>query len=354
MYQSEKDLQERVEEKTQNRYNNFKKTGRGGLIRSRGKRCGGIIKYAWLQQCASTYGKGIMIYIFTALYHEAQCIITSFDLKKTADSSQFMQFSNETAQIRLTVSGVGEIAAAAAVSSTCTQAPPKRTDLLCNIGICAGAGEQEGIYMIHKITEQASQKTWYPDILYRHPFPEAEIITAMKPWAGDTIGAGGPAFADAVDGRTVLYDMEAAAVYQAGAYFFGPHQMQFLKMVSDHGTGQLSGMNWPNACKVTQLMEQYKEPVTAWISRLGQTARQGGLPRERAADERLEQLVQQLCTDLHASHAMEMTVRKQVRYLVLTGADYAGVLQKWYQENKLPCRNRKEGKQILAQWCVWE
>ncbi|MCI9124445.1 MAG: hypothetical protein HFH35_10270 [Eubacterium sp.] len=295
-----------------------------------------------------------MIYIFTALYHEAQCIIKFFDLKKTAESQRFMQFENETAQIRLTVSGVGEIAAAAAVSSTCTQNPPRRTDFLCNIGICAGAGELEGIYMIHKITEQASQKTWYPDILYRHPFPEAEIITAMKPWEGDTLGAGVPASADAADSGTLLYDMEAAAVYQAGAYFFGPHQMQFLKIVSDHGTGLLSRKEQPNAGKAAQLMEQYKEPVTAWISRLGQAARRDGRLREQEANERLEQLVRRLCTDLHASHAMEMTVRKQMRYLELAGADYTGMLRKWYQKNKLPCRNRKEGKQILAQWCVWE
>lgn len=32
--------------------------------------------------------------------------------------------------------------------------------------------------------------------------------------------------------------MEAAAIYQAGNYYYAPHQMLFLKVVTDHGTTQ--------------------------------------------------------------------------------------------------------------------
>ena len=35
-------------------------------------------------------------------------------------------------------------------------------------------------------------------------------------------------------GQTV-HDMEAAACYEAGNFYYGPHQMIFLKVVTDHG-----------------------------------------------------------------------------------------------------------------------
>ena len=48
-------------------------------------------------------------------------------------------------------------------------------------GICAGAEQKKGVaYLCSKITEEATQKTFYPDILYRHPFPEAAVVTGMN------------------------------------------------------------------------------------------------------------------------------------------------------------------------------
>ena len=38
--------------------------------------------------------------------------------------------------------------------------------------------------------------------------------------------------------KGILVDMEAAAIYQAGNYYYAPHQMLFLKVVTDHGTTQ--------------------------------------------------------------------------------------------------------------------
>lgn len=82
----------------------------------------------------------------------------------------------------------------------------------------------------NKITEQTTGRTFYPDVIYRHPFAEAEIVTQAVPYRGANETQ------DPENGAGArLYDMEAAAVYQAGAYYFGPHQMTFLKVVTDHG-----------------------------------------------------------------------------------------------------------------------
>ena len=61
-----------------------------------------------------------MIYIFTALYHEAHCFISYYHLKRDAADTRFQVFCSEDGEICLTVTGAGEIAAAAAVASICT------------------------------------------------------------------------------------------------------------------------------------------------------------------------------------------------------------------------------------------
>lgn len=172
-----------------------------------------------------------MIYVVTALYQEAHGFIRELELKKNTAYAPFEVFDNESAGIRLVVTGVGEIAAAAVVAAVCAQDGADAADFLINIGCCAAAnaGADSGcetvdsgmdsgsgaahaaqigdLYVCHKITEQATGKTFYPDILYRHPWKERELVTGMQPL-------------QRAAAHGALYDMEAAAVYQAGIRFF--------------------------------------------------------------------------------------------------------------------------------------
>lgn len=299
-----------------------------------------------------------MIYIVTALYCEAHIFIEQFHLKKVMGSSHFQQFRSESAHILLIVSGVGEIAAASAVSSVCTEYKPGKGDFLVNVGICAdlvdcaghadyagvadcaGVEKKQGIFLMHKLVEQATKKTFYPDILYRHPFKEASLVTGMVPWEGHSRGA---APLDATASDTYFYDMEAAAIYQAGAYFFGPHQMAFLKIVSDSGEGdRLEGEF------VQRLMEMHKGSIFAFLAqltRIGQETANFGDPLEPQVQESMEQL----CADLHCSKAMGDSLRQHVRYAMLAGIDYGAVVQELYRENRLPCKDKREGKRCLEE-----
>ena len=65
-----------------------------------------------------------MIYIFTALYCEAHIFIQKYNLIKNQEITWFQEFYNKTTGIRLAVTGVGEIAAAAVVSSICSLYKP--------------------------------------------------------------------------------------------------------------------------------------------------------------------------------------------------------------------------------------
>ena len=286
------------------------------------------------------YGEYGMIYLFTALYCEAHGMIKQFGLKKVDKSTHFLQFYNEDARMRLTVSGVGEIAAAAAVASVCTEFQPGLEDFLVNIGICAGTPGQEGIFLIHKLTEEATGKTFYPDILYRHSFQERCLVTRRIPWDGtcrkDFI-------LDAV-----LYDMEAAAVYQAGTYFFGPHQMVFLKLLSDHGVRERI---LPE--QVEQLFALHRETISDFLKQLSIIGKECysclGISLHQQEMEEMERILGQLCMDLHATKAMRDSLKQYLYYAVLAGIDYQSVIRSMYQEKMLPCKEKREGKRCFEE-----
>lgn len=142
----------------------------------------------------------------------------------------------------------------------------------------------------------------------------------------------------------ILYDMEAAAVYQAGACFFSPHQMLFLKAVSDHGEGdRIAGR------QVERQMEACWDALAEFCEQLFRIAderkkQEGGiaLPPEEA--------VEKLCRDMRATKAMEDAVRRYLHYLALAGVDYQRVADGMYQEGLLPCSDKREGKQCFAEF----
>lgn len=273
-----------------------------------------------------------MIYLFTALYEEASVFIKQFHLEKDLESTRFQEFYNQEADIRLMITGVGEIAAAAAVGSVCTKHKPREGDVLLNIGTCAHMAGGDGIFLCNKLIEPATGKTFYPDILYRHDFCEEAIVTGMQPWNGDRVGRSAPALGGA------LYDMEAAAIYQAGAYFFGPHQMMFLKIVSDSGSA-----NEVSKKQLVHLMEEYQGILIDFIRQIAMLAHKNTQQEKRLQQEK-EALVERLCADMHCSKTMRASLEQHIHYLSLAGADYALVIRDLYQEGLLPCKDKREGK----------
>lgn len=278
-----------------------------------------------------------MIYLFTAMYSEAHLLIRQYELKKETDQTHFQVFSNESRNMRLIITGTGMIAAAAAVSVVCTKYPPQDYDFLINIGICAGRSSQREPFLCNKITEQTTGKTFYPDMLYRHPFFEAQIITGAKPFQKE----------DLKQSREIcLYDMEASAIYQSGSYFFGPHQMFFLKLISDSGNfehvapKQIQSQIAANSNKLAAFLEQLNQihntvaKITAKCQPCQSTMR----------SVYVDDITDTLCQDLHCSNVMEASLRQHIRYCILSGINYRKVIYDMYQEKKLPCRDKREGK----------
>ncbi len=290
-----------------------------------------------------------MIYIFTALYSEAHCMIRQFHLTKILENTHFQQFINESEQILLTVCGVGEIAAAAAVSSVCTKYPPARSDFLLNIGSCACAEKHTGVFLVHKLIEQATGKTFYPDILFRHEFEEATLVTNMVPWKNpenEIYSQMKRQIGEASE--KVMYDMEACAIYQSGSCFFAPHQMIFLKVISDSGESVRLSDRY-----IKDLMECYKEKICAFIRQLMQITKQESmtaLNRQFPNEHANGQWFHNLCADLRCSKAMEDSLSKYLHYASLAGIDYKAAIQRMYEEKKLPCKDKKEGKKRFEEF----
>lgn len=292
-----------------------------------------------------------MIYVVTALYQEAHGFIRELELKKNTAYAPFEVFDNENAGIRLVVTGVGEIAAAAATAAVCARDGADTADFLVNIGCCAAGGcepadrdmdsgygaahaAQTGdLYVCHKITEQATGKTFYPDILYRHPWKERELVTGMQPL-------------QRAAAHGALYDMEAAAVYQAGIRFFSPDRMLFLKVVSDFG---IAGQERMTAEALTGLLEQYVKEVAAFLTNLREAADEEETLRNDGILQEDEAVLERLFAALHCSQTMRASARQYITYAALTGYDWKAELEEWYARGLLPCKDRREGKVRLEE-----
>ena len=292
-----------------------------------------------------------MIYVMMALYQEAHGLIRELELKKNTAYAPFEVFDNESAGIRLVVTGVGEIAAAAATAAVCARDGADAADFLVNIGCCAAGGcepadrdmdsgygaahaAQTGdLYVCHKITEQATGKTFYPDILYRHPWKERELVTGMQPL-------------QRAAAHGALYDMEAAAVYQAGIRFFSPDRMIFLKVVSDSG---VAGQERMTAETLAGLLEQHVKAVAGFLANLWKAADEEEALRSGGILQEDEAVLEQIFAALHCSQTMRASARQYITYAALTGYDWKAELKEWYARGLLPCKDRREGKVRLEE-----
>lgn len=292
-----------------------------------------------------------MIYVMMALYQEAHGLIRELELKKNTAYAPFEVFDNESAGIRLVVTGVGEIAAAAATAAVCARDGADAADFLVNIGCCAAGGCEPAdrdmdsgygaahaaqigdLYVCHKITEQATGKTFYPDILYRHPWKERELVTGMQPL-------------QRAAAHGALYDMEAAAVYQAGIRFFSPDRMSFLKVVSDSG---VAGQERMTAETLAGLLEQHVKAVAGFLANLWKAADEEEALRSGGILQEDEAVLERLFAALHCSQTMRASARQYITYAALTGYDWKAELEEWYARGLLPCKDRREGKVRLEE-----
>lgn len=274
-----------------------------------------------------------MIYFFTALFPEARPLIDHLGLKRSGDFAHFQVWMSESGDYLLAVTGVGQVPAAIVSSSVFTTHPPGPCDHILNIGICAGGDiSQTGdCFLVSSITETDTGRSYYPDLLWKHSFPEAALYsgTRILKDPDDPVLAG-----YRCEGIPLLYDMEAAALYQSAAVYAGPHQMTFLKIVSDRGDGR-----FPSAAEVSELVTEHLPEICQYLEGLPASGQQPQDPP----------LLEALSADLHCSVTMQHTLRQYLVWAALSGSSLDEKIQEMYTDGILPSKDRKEGKKILEQ-----
>ena len=274
-----------------------------------------------------------MVYVFCAFYGECSGLIKHYNLKKrqTDKYYRFDVFENENQPVRIILTGQGSVMAAAALSGAASFFGIKAEDAIINVGTCAGNYEPGQVFICNKITEEATGRTFYPDMILRSSLPERELVTAPV-----VIRKSIYEYANKDSHNMVLYDMEAAAIYQAANLYVGPHRMGFVKVVSDNG--DIEGLT-PDFIK--GLMAEAVDEIASYVDMFVADT------HDMCRAEESTQFTNQLCKDLHCSKVMENQVRQLIKYLSLEGTDYMTYINKLYNEGRLPAHDKKNGKVCL-------
>ena len=165
-----------------------------------------------------------MLIITTALPAEAKPLIEHLGLKQISEERFFRMYKNESNTIRLGISGIGKVRAATLVGAMMSSSEVDLTSVtMINVGIC-GAQPHINIgelVLVNKISDIASNRSFYPDLLVKHELPEAHLATVDQAVSGDW---------NASD----VVDMEASGFFEAASRFLPPNRIASLKTVSDH------------------------------------------------------------------------------------------------------------------------
>ncbi|EMN59443.1 hypothetical protein [Leptospira borgpetersenii] len=170
-----------------------------------------------------------MIFISVALFPEAKPLIETLGLKILRDKTPFPIYRNE--KYILIVSGTGKIFSAMSVAFLLNEFKNSVTDSswILNFGICGAPKKSSKIgesFLIHKIKDEGSSKSVYPDILFKSPIPESVLLTVDKPVFRNEIS----------EFPNTLVDMEAFGFFQASRKFFSSDKIRIVKTISDHFT----------------------------------------------------------------------------------------------------------------------
>lgn len=274
------------------------------------------------------------VFIFAALYPEAQPLIKALHLKKDASATVFQQYVGEDDTVRLVLTGTGPVRAAAAAGYVIAGDPDIS---IVNYGSCGGDGSAEAgtLYRCCKLANGDEHRAYYPDLLLASSLPEAEVVTESRMWAREEDLPQDPS-----SNMPVLHDMEAAAIYEAGNLCLGPHRMHFLKFVSDFGEG---GRVTP------QKLQESSACVSGEAVRYIEDLREYHSGHKDAGHSGLVDLCERLGTDLHASVTMKAQLRQLLRYAFLADIDVSSLIDSLYKEGKLPARDKRSGAKVLQE-----
>ena len=210
------------------------------------------------------------IFIYTALPCEAKPLVEHFGLKKDVTVQPFAVYLNH--DICLTVTGLGKSAMAAGVAYTQALFASVEHPVMLNIGIAGHKDHPLGdLFLIDKIIDVDSQKSYYPSLIFTPPCPTGSIQTSSKPQLNYD--------------QSHLCDMEASAFYETAVRFSSSELILCLKVISDN---QLSPVENIQPKQVAALIAAHLATVESLLARTVAQAELITTPEPR----QFEQLIQ--------------------------------------------------------------
>lgn len=268
----------------------------------------------------------IMLNIFVALYCEARPMIERLGL--VAESSHpFSTYTDPEDKIRLIITGMGKMDSAMAVSYVCGRYGGSN-DLLVNIGTCAGGRNRDGAYLINKVTDKETGRSFYPDMLYDLGLPESGVTT-LAHIASEELTS---------EDDDMLWEMEASGFIQSALMFAPPHRIQLIKVVSDNGADEgrqitdkmLTSVISDNIGKIINVLEVLQSIPSG------------------DASEAID--VSAPAAEFMCSETMRQDLIKLMTYCRNSGRDYGKILQEMREEELIPANDRRAGKEALGEF----
>jgi len=120
----------------------------------------------------------------------------------------------------LVISGVGKVAAAAAVAHLAAVSAARPEHLWINIGVCGHSGAVPGeLFRANKLVDKGSRRAFYPPLITGWELGQGTVYTVDQP-ASDYPEPG-------------MYDMEASGFYSSASRYSSIELIQVFKVVSD-------------------------------------------------------------------------------------------------------------------------
>lgn len=270
-----------------------------------------------------------MLRLFVSENQEINAVIRQLKLIKIRCSAPFNVYQGDTALLcRMPARPAGT---AAAVGSLLTAFPFTTEDLLVSLGqsqplhqnvpdhwvLCTGVRGTARRQTDDDGT--AFPFSWYPDLMFSHPFSEGGIVSEPP---------GNPA-----DSYWMFYDPCAFSFIQAAGYFASPHQIIMLRCRDFH----------------TGLLPEILTPLLDWC------VRTAALPFcETAGIAGLTQTEQEETTRLAAQMRLSQTMALRLRQLLIfhklqSGGVWNGLEDIRKACERMPCHSKTEGKKQFEQ-----
>lgn len=168
-----------------------------------------------------------MINIVVALMVEARPLVEHFRLREDRKTRGFRVYTGDG--MRLIVTGVGKVNAAAGVAYLCGFGSSAENEVWLNVGV-AGHPEQpvgQGMHAV-RVVDQATGRSWYPPQTVSLPGHPTTLITVDRPVEGFT--------------DETACDMEASGFYACAVRFATSELIQCYKVVSDNRRNTSDGV----------------------------------------------------------------------------------------------------------------